>query len=82
VSGRRHPRRHATGPPRQGRHPPAGGHDHRHKLADGRIRYFQAKGKQKVKVRGVARRSRFTVSVSGTETEDLQGKARVERGRA
>ncbi len=52
------------------------------KLADGRVLYFQAKGKQKVKVRGVARRTRFTVSVSGIETEGLQGKARVERGRA
>jgi hypothetical protein len=52
------------------------------KLADGRVEYFQAKGKQKVKVRGVARRTRFTVSVSGIETEGLQGKARVERGRA
>jgi hypothetical protein len=52
------------------------------KLADGRILYFQAAGKQKVKVRGVARRTKYTVSVYGIETEGLQGKARVERGRA
>jgi hypothetical protein len=52
------------------------------KLADGRVLYFQAAGKKKVKVRGVARRSRYTVSVYGIETEGLKGKARTERGRA
>jgi hypothetical protein len=52
------------------------------KLADGRVLFFQAAGKKKVKVRGVARRSRFTVSVYGIENEGLKGRARTERGRA
>jgi hypothetical protein len=44
--------------------------------------YFQAAGKHKVKVRGVRRRTRFTVSVFGIEVEGLKGRARTEHGRA
>ena len=52
------------------------------RLADGRLLYLQGSGTQKVKVRGVADGTDFTVSVFGIENEGLQGKARVEKGEA